>query len=89
MQSAKSVPALAVVGNKSELMVTRLLVDKQSGLEMVQRKVTDVPGVKPLIVLVGEFGLLIIALPETIVQRPVPTSGVLPARVAVVVPQTI
>jgi hypothetical protein len=59
----------------------------QGALEIVHRKVA-VPGTaKPVTPDVGEPGLVIVAVPETTVHKPVPVTGVLPAKVAVVTPQ--
>jgi hypothetical protein len=81
-------PALAVVGSKSALIVTKSLFERHKGLEMVHFKITDNPGTNPEINVVGEVGFIIVAFPETIVHKPVPTLGVLAASVAVVVPHT-
>ena len=84
-----SAPAAAVVGTRSPLMITTSPVDKQPGLEMFQSKLTELPGVMPDIVVVGDSGLAIVAEPERIDQVPVPVLGVFAASVAVVVPQII
>jgi len=70
-------------------MITSSLDGVQNGLEIVQRNVMLAPGVKPDIVVVAEFGFAIVAVPEMIVHKPVPTKGTFPAKVAVVVPHTI
>ncbi len=58
----------------------------QGALAIVQRKVA-IPGTtKPVIPEVGELGVMIVAVPETNDQAPVPTVAVLPAKVAVVKP---
>ena len=57
----------------------------QGAFEMVQRKVDDPPMVKPVTPDVGDEGVVTTAEPDTTVQSPVPTVGVLPASVAVVV----
>ena len=54
-------------------------------LLIVQRKVTLVPAINPVKPLVGEFGLVIVALPAITLQDPVPTVGALALRVAVVI----
>jgi len=46
--------------------------------------VADEPIVKPVTPDVDEVGVVIVAVPDTTVQFPVPTNAVLPARVAVV-----
>ena len=59
----------------------------QGELEIVQRKVA-VPGTaNPVTPEVGELGVVMVAVPETTLHAPVPTVGVLPAKVAVVTPQ--
>ncbi len=65
-------------------MTTSSVEDAQDPLEMVQRKVADDPIVKPVTPEVGDDGVVIVAVPDTTVQAPVPTKAVLPARVAVV-----
>lgn len=51
---------------------------------MVQRKVA-VPGTaNPVTPEVGEAGVVMVAVPETTVHKPVPTVGVLPANVVMV-----
>ena len=57
----------------------------QAPLEIVQRKVTEAPFDKLKTVDVALFGVVIVAPLEApiIVQRPVPTEGVLPAKVNV------
>ena len=50
----------------------------------VHLSVTLVPAVRPVTVLVGEPGVVIVtAVPLTMLHDPVPTPGVLPARVNV------
>lgn len=51
---------------------------------MVQRKIAVVPGTKPVTVVVGEFGLVMVAVPKMIDHVPVPTVGVLAVIVVVV-----
>ena len=57
----------------------------QAPLEIVQRKVTEAPFAKLKTVAVGLFGDEMVAplFAPIIVQRPVPTEGVLPAKVNV------
>jgi hypothetical protein len=50
---------------------------------MVQRKTVD-PAPIAVTPDVGELGVVIVAVPETTDQVPVPTTAVLPAKVAVV-----
>src|SRR5437868_2506420 len=51
---------------------------------MVHLKVALAPTVKPVMVVVGEEAVVIVAVPLTTVQAPVPVAGVLAAIVAVV-----
>ena len=57
-------------------MVTFELEGEHGALEIVQAK-TLVPKAKPVIEVVGESELVIVPLPETKVQTPVPTVAVL------------
>ena len=50
----------------------------------VHLNVALAPTVKPVTVDVGDDAVVIVAAPDTTLQAPVPTAGVLPARVAVV-----
>lgn len=50
-------------------------------LLIVHLKVVDVPTVIPVTVVVGEFDEVMVAEPVTILQLPVPTVAVLPAKV--------
>jgi hypothetical protein len=54
---------------------------------MVQRRVATPGTTKPVTPEVGELGVVMVAVPETTVHAPVPTVGVLPAKVAVLTPQ--
>lgn len=85
---AWSGPALEVVGRASFWITTSSELDAQL-LVMVHLSVTDVDGATPVIVVVGEDGLVITALPEIIVQFPVPETGLLPAIVNVDVLQSV
>jgi len=80
-------PASATVGGVATLMTTSSKEAAQAGLVMVQRNVTEAPTVKPVTPEVGEEGEVMVAVPANTVHVPVPTAGVLPARVAVVVLQ--
>ena len=74
-------PATAGVGNASTFM---LMVDVDGGhtlLEICHCKMC-VPTVKPVTVVLGKLGFVIVAVPETKLHTPVPTAGVFPARVA-------
>lgn len=82
-QTTELVPATAVVGTWSRMMAT---VDVEGGhvpLDMVHWK-TFVPVEIPVTLEFGDVGDVIIPVPETKVQTPVPTTGVFPLRVAVV-----
>ena len=71
---------MAVVGFRLKVMVTLLELDEQV-LLIVQAKVYVLPGV-PVKVVVGFKALVKLPpLPETIDHKPVPTVGVLPAKV--------
>ena len=54
---------------------------------MVQRRVATPGTLRPVTPDVGEPGVVMVAVPETTVQLPVPTPGLLPAKVAVLTPQ--
>jgi hypothetical protein len=56
-------------------------VDVQEPLVMVQRKVAGVPAVTPVTPEVADEGVVIVAVPLTTLQAPVPVVGVLPASV--------
>ena len=53
-------------------------------LVIVHLNVDEAPGVKPVTVVVGLDGLVMVPVPEISVQLPVPTVGVFPVSVAVV-----
>jgi hypothetical protein len=59
----------------------------QAPLEMVHLSTELPPIVKPVTPEVGEAGVVTEAEPDTTLQAPVPTVGVFPASVAVVVLQ--
>ena len=68
------------------MVITTSSVEAVHGeLAIVQRSVA-VPGIaKPVTPDVGEFGLVMVAVPETTVQVPVPVVGVLPAKVTLLI----
>ena len=74
-------PALAAVGGSAMVITTSSVDAPQAGLEMLQRKVTEVPTVKPVTVEVGDPGVVIVPVPDTTLHDPVPITGVLPASV--------
>ena len=66
------------------MMVTLLLVDGHTPLEIVQVKMEAAPGVNPVTPELKRAGVVITAEPETTVHNPVPGAGLLPANVVVV-----
>ena len=56
----------------------------QGLLLIVQRRVTEVPVASPVTPEVGEDGVVMLAVPETMVHKPVPSAGTFPASVATV-----
>lgn len=76
MQSVWFEPAVAIVGTCLTVIVTFETDAAQGGLEIVQAK-TLFPKPNPVIAVVGESELEITPVPETRVQAPVPTVGVL------------
>jgi hypothetical protein len=57
------------------------VLDVQIPFDIVHLNVADVPAAIPVTVEVAEFVVVIVAVPLTTVQRPVPLVGVLPANV--------
>jgi hypothetical protein len=57
--------------------------DVQVEFEIVHRKVALDPVAKPVTVVAGELAVVIVAVPETKLQAPVPVVGVLAAIVKV------
>ena len=80
LQFAWSAPAAADVGNAS-LVRTTVSVEVQVPLVVVQRSVALVPTGRPVTVDVADDGVVIVAVPLTRLQRPVPTLGALPVSV--------
>lgn len=80
-QIVESLPAFAGVAKVLIVATTVSVVGAQVPFEMVQTN-TFTPTLTPVMDDVGEVGLVIVPLPETIVHNPVPTIGVLPLRVA-------
>ena len=82
-------PGQLIVGRMlSELITTSSEEDGQGALLMVHRRVFVLPGVR----VKGEFGMdgftIVPPVPETTVQLPVPTVGVLPVKVVDVLQST-
>jgi hypothetical protein len=78
---AISDPAFAAVGNALFVNNTSSVDDVQFPLLIVHRNVAVEPAAKPVTVVVGEDGVVIVTVPLIIVHTPVPTVGVLPAIV--------
>lgn len=73
-------PALAVVGF-AKFVRTTLSTEVQAPLVMVQARVAEVPTGTPVTPEVLELGVVMVAVPLTTLQAPVPTDGEFPARV--------
>lgn len=56
----------------------------QTPLEMFHLRVTEAPITRPVTADAGDAGFVIVAVPVTMVHKPVPLTGVFPASVAVV-----
>ena len=63
--------------------------EAQTPLAIVHRKVALVPAAKPVMVVEGEEGDVMVAVPVTRDQVPVPTAGLLAAMVNVEVLQSV
>ena len=73
-------------GQEVVVIITSSVEGVQGALEIVHRKVA-VPGTaKPVTPEVGEVGVVMVAVPDTTLHAPVPTVGVLAAKVVVVLP---
>jgi hypothetical protein len=75
---------LETSGVAATFIVTLLLVEAHTPLEIVHRRVEDPPIVKPVTPELKRVGVVTTALPEVTVHAPVPGAGLLPARVVVV-----
>ena len=53
----------------------------QTPLDIVQRKMAEVPDNNPVTPELAELGVVIVAVPENTDHAPVPTPGALPAKV--------
>lgn len=78
---------MAAVGGAFTFMTTWSEDGAQTPLEIVHCKVTEAPIVNPVTPDVGEVGVVMVAVPATIVHKPVPDAGVFPASVVVVMLQ--
>jgi hypothetical protein len=78
-----SAPALEAVSPPLTLMITSSVDDVQGELLIVHLKVLA-PTPNPVTPEVALVGVVIVAVPVTTLQVPVPAAGVLPARVVVV-----
>ena len=70
-------------------MSTSSVLAGQAPLAIVHRSVAVVPGTKPVSPDDGDDGVVMVAVPDTTLQLPVPITGVLPERVAVVTLQRV
>jgi hypothetical protein len=79
-----STPAFAAVGGAIAVITMSSVEAVQGALLTVQRNVRAPAVLRPVMVVVGEAGFVIVAaVPPTWDQAPVPVVGVFPARVAV------
>ena len=83
LHSVWSAPASAVVGNALLVMVMLSALVEQPGDTTIHVSVTFVPAVKPVTVVVGDRGVVIVAVPLVSVHVPTPTVGVFPLSCAV------
>ena len=70
-------------------MITSSMTGAQGADVTVHLKVAEAPMTSPVTPEVGEDGVVTFAVPETTVQAPDPSVGILPANVVVVVLQRI
>jgi hypothetical protein len=82
-------PALAAVGWASDCIVTLLEEGVHPPFEIVHSKVTEVPGEIDVMVVFGSDASVIVAVPEVILQLPVPEAGVFADKLAEVILQTV
>lgn len=78
-------PASAAVGETETFITTSSVEGRHTPFETVQRRVAEAPTASPVTPDVGEVGVVTVAVPEITDQTPVPTAGVLPAKVVVVI----
>jgi len=81
-QIVESIPAFAVVGNGSILIITVSVEFGQMPFEIVQTKVF-IPTLNPVAFEEGEVGVVTIPVPLITVHTAVPTKGVFPSSSAV------
>jgi hypothetical protein len=74
-------PALAIPGGSKVTMLMVGLLDTQIPFVVVHCK-TVVPVVSPVIALLPDVGMVIVPLPDKMVQEPVPTEGLFPVNAA-------
>ena len=70
------------MGRSETVMITSSVETAQPPLLIVHLKVADAPTVNPVTPELADAGVVMVAAPETKLQLPVPTAGVLPAKVA-------
>jgi hypothetical protein len=75
---------LDIVGGADTVMVNWSTLGGQAPLEIVQASVALEPTIRPVTPDDGEEGLVMLAVPLTTDQSPLPTAGVLAARVVAV-----
>ena len=63
------------------VMVTLSTEAGQTPFDIVQLNVTAVPGTNPVTDVIGEESVVMVAVPDTTAQLPVPITGVFPASV--------
>ena len=84
-----SAPAAATVGFALIEITTLSELAIQGALDMVQRKVAVTGMLKPVMPELGELAEVIVAVPETKDQEPVPTDAMFPDNVAVLMLQAV
>ena len=75
---------MALVGKALFVNITSSKFE-QLPLVMVHLKVTTLPALRPVTVVVGEVVLVMVAAPDWTVHNPVPITAAFPARVKVLV----
>lgn len=82
-------PAFEMVEGKETTMSTSSVLAGQALFVIVHRSVAVVPGTKPVSPDDGDDGAVMVAVPETTLQLPLPITGALPERLAVVTLQRV